>query len=146
MFVSFSSPISYSSHCFFFCAYQFLELIQSRDIFLCSSVCFWLLLVCQTHFLQEDKMTLLVRTCRQDCKYSPHAFLQITKVGVQCGPADTSVFGTERLPPLILSGKTERALLELPVRPGPQGEFTSVGRDRNWLKLSFHPPKCQLDL
>lgn len=58
---------------------------------------------------------------------------------------DTSVFGTERFPLLTLSCKTERPLLELP-GPGPQGECKSLSRDRNGFKLSFHPPKCQLDL
>lgn len=58
---------------------------------------------------------------------------------------DSSVSGTERIPLFTLSGKTESPLSELP-GPGPQGECQPLDRDKNWLKLSFCPPKCQLDL
>jgi len=75
-----------------------------------------------------------------------HAFLLMTKAGVWCGPAKIPQC-LEQKDSLFshCHARLRAPRLELP-GPGPQGECKSLGRERSWLKLSFHAPKCPLDL
>lgn len=152
MFVHCCSSIKSMSHHFLSCIYPFLEFrycrISNTDSQIFSFVapyasgshwCVRLILCKNTkcHFslgpAHRAANIVHVRSCWWQRLESSVALQRYLSVG------------TERFPLSTLSCKTESSLLELP-GPGPQGECKSLGSGRNCLKLSFHPPKCQLDL
>lgn len=106
-------------------------------------MCFWLSLVCQA-FSARRHSDMFCSDLQAGLQPYPDVFLLMAGAGVQCGPARIALFGTE-----VPTSHTVRQDREPSVRAtwaGPQGECKPLGRDKNWLTLSFYPSKCQQDL